>query len=52
MKDLEAKCQVELTHREMNLIIMAMSASQVPVDLQKEVFELVQKFRTILGEAT
>jgi len=44
--------QVALSERELRLIIMAMSASQVPMDIQKETFELVAKLRNVLGEAT
>lgn len=46
--------RIELTARELELVIMAMSASQVPMDLQKEAFELVQKLKNLLmlGETT
>jgi hypothetical protein len=44
--------RVPLTEREVKLTILAMSASQVPIDVQKEVFELVQKYKNLLNEAT
>lgn len=51
-QDEENIYELHLSTREMKLIIMAMSASQVPLDMQKETFELVQKLRNTLGEAT
>jgi len=38
---------IELTEKEINIIIMAMSASQVPMDIQKDTFELVERIRAI-----
>jgi len=51
-QDEENIYELHVTIRELKIVIMAMSASQVPMDVQKETFELVSRFRNILGEAT
>jgi len=42
---------VELTKKELNLIIIGMTGSQFPISLQKEAFDLVMKLRDMLRES-
>lgn len=51
-KDEENLYEIQLSARELVLVIMAMSASNVPMNLQKETFELVQRFRNTLDGTT
>jgi hypothetical protein len=44
--------KIELTKEEINLIIIGMTGSMYPMDLQKRAFELVFKLRDYLREAT
>lgn len=43
---------IELTRKELNLIIIGMTGCMYPLQLQKEAFELVIKLRDKLVEAT
>lgn len=43
---------IELTREDINLIIIGMTGSQYPLQLQKRAFELVMKLRDKLSEAT
>jgi len=44
--------KVELEKEEINLIIIGMTASQYPLNLQKRAFELVVRLRDLLREST
>lgn len=52
MNDDEPLNGVRLSRRELKLIINAMMGVPIPFGFEKEVFELTEKLRTILGEAT
>lgn len=43
---------LELTKKEIQLIIIGMTGSQYPINLQKEAFELVMRLRDKAVEAT
>ena len=43
---------LEITKRELELIIMGMTTGQYPINLQKEAFDLVMKLRDMLHERT
>lgn len=51
-EDEENIYELHLSTRELNIVIMAMSASQVPMHVQEEAFELIEKLRRVLGEST
>lgn len=44
--------RIELTRQELNLIIIGMTGSQYPMNLQQEAFNLVMKLRDKLRETT
>ena len=43
---------IQLSKKELGLIIIGMTGSQYPLNIQKEAFELVMKLRDKLNEAT